>query len=65
MTTLSLWLPPSLRQRLAMTRITPSPPAALGLNGNIYTGVNNHHFNGGPCAELVVLGVAASAHAGS
>jgi cytidine deaminase len=38
--------------------------AALGLNGNIYTGVNNHHFNGGPCAELVVLGVAASAHAG-
>lgn len=26
--------------------------------------MNNHHFNGGPCAELVVLGVAASAHAG-
>jgi len=65
MTTLSLWLPPSLRQRLAMTRITPVAAAALGLNGNIYTGVNNHHFNGGPCAELVVLGVAASAHAGN
>lgn len=39
--------------------------SALDLNGNIYTGENNHHFNGGPCAELVVLGVAASAHAGS
>lgn len=38
--------------------------AAMDLNGNIYAGVNNHHFTGGPCAELVVLGMAASAHAG-
>ena len=38
--------------------------AAMDLNGNIYAGVNNYHFNGGPCAELVVLGIAASAHAG-
>lgn len=38
--------------------------AAMDLNGNIYVGVNNHHFNGGPCAELVVLGMAAGAHAG-
>lgn len=38
--------------------------AAMDLHGNIYVGVNNYHFNGGPCAELVVLGMAASAHAG-
>ncbi|MDO5676451.1 MAG: hypothetical protein Q4G35_02960 [Propionibacteriaceae bacterium] len=38
--------------------------AAMDLQGNILAGVNNHHFNGGPCAELVVLGMAASAHAG-
>ena len=38
--------------------------AAMDLNGNIYAGVTNSHFNGGPCAELVVLGIAASAHAG-
>lgn len=38
--------------------------AAMDLRGNIYAGVNNYHFNGGPCAELVVLGMAASAHAG-
>ncbi|WP_297743111.1 hypothetical protein [uncultured Tessaracoccus sp.] len=38
--------------------------AAMDLRGTIYAGVNNYHFNGGPCAELVVLGMAASAHAG-
>lgn len=32
--------------------------------GRIHTGVNVHHFTGGPCAELVVLGVAAAAGAG-
>lgn len=37
--------------------------AAIDLNGRVYAGVNNYHFNGGPCAELVVLGMAASAHA--
>ncbi|KAJ9489029.1 hypothetical protein VN97_g4242 [Penicillium thymicola] len=35
--------------------------AALSSNGQVSTGVNVFHFTGGPCAELVVLGVAASA----
>ncbi|CAI7659202.1 unnamed protein product [Penicillium palitans] len=35
--------------------------AALSSNGQVFTGVNVFHFTGGPCAELVVLGVAASA----
>ncbi|WP_076464060.1 cytidine deaminase family protein [Actinomyces mediterranea] len=38
--------------------------AAMDLHGTIHAGVNNYHFNGGPCAELVVLGMAASAHVG-
>jgi cytidine deaminase len=37
--------------------------AALSSTGAIYTGVNVFHFTGGPCAELVVLGVAAAAAA--
>jgi cytidine deaminase len=37
--------------------------AALSSTGAIYTGVNVFHFTGGPCAELVVLGVAAAAGA--
>jgi cytidine deaminase len=37
--------------------------AAMDANGVIYTGVNVHHFTGGPCAEVVVLGVAAAATA--
>lgn len=35
--------------------------AALSTSGQIYTGINVFHFTGGPCAELVVLGVAAAA----
>ena len=35
--------------------------AAMDLSGRIHTGVNVHHFTGGPCAEIVALGVAASA----
>ncbi|KAJ5475772.1 APOBEC/CMP deaminasezinc-binding [Penicillium sp. IBT 31633x] len=35
--------------------------AALSVNGQVFTGVNVFHFTGGPCAELVVLGVAAGA----
>ena len=35
--------------------------AALAEDGRIFTGVNVYHFNGGPCAELVTLGVAAAA----
>ena len=30
-------------------------------DGRIFTGFNVYHFTGGPCAELVVLGVAAAA----
>lgn len=39
--------------------------AVLDTDGRIHTGVNVYHFTGGPCAELVALGVAAGAHAGS
>lgn len=38
--------------------------AVLDTQGHVYTGVNVDHFTGGPCAELVALGVAATAHAG-
>ena len=35
--------------------------AAAGRNadGDVFSGLNVFHFTGGPCAELVVLGVAA------
>ena len=38
--------------------------AAMDTAGHIYTAVNDYHFTGGPCAELVVLGLAASSGAG-
>jgi cytidine deaminase len=38
--------------------------AAMDTTGRIHTAVNVHHFTGGPCAEIVVLGVAAAAGAG-
>jgi cytidine deaminase len=38
--------------------------AAMDTTGRIFTAVNAHHFTGGPCAELVVLGLAAAAGAG-
>lgn len=38
--------------------------AAMDTNGRIHTAVNVFHFTGGPCAELVTLGVAATANAG-
>lgn len=38
--------------------------AAMDTNGRIHQAVNVHHFTGGPCAELVTLGVAATAQAG-
>lgn len=38
--------------------------AAMDTNGRIHKAVNVHHFTGGPCAELVALGVAATAQAG-
>lgn len=38
--------------------------ATLDTTGRIHTAVNVYHFTGGPCAELVALGVAAAAQAG-
>lgn len=38
--------------------------AALDTHGRLHTAVNVYHFTGGPCAELVALGVAAAASAG-
>lgn len=38
--------------------------AAMDTAGRIHTAVNLYHFTGGPCAELVVMGVAAAAKAG-
>ncbi|XUL85616.1 hypothetical protein ACQ86D_02070 [Streptomyces galilaeus] len=38
--------------------------AAMDTAGRIHEAVNVYHFTGGPCAELVVLGVAATAGAG-
>lgn len=38
--------------------------AAMDTAGRVHTAVNVYHFTGGPCAELVVLGVAAAAGAG-
>lgn len=38
--------------------------AALDTQGRIHTALNVYHFTGGPCAELVALGVAATAQAG-
>lgn len=38
--------------------------AVMDIHGDIYTGANVAHFTGGPCAELVALGVAAGAGAG-
>jgi len=38
--------------------------AVMDVHGDIYTGVNVGHFTGGPCAELVALGVAAAGGAG-
>jgi len=33
-------------------------PAVRAADGRIFTGVNVHHFTGGPCAELGALGAA-------
>ncbi|CEL04142.1 hypothetical protein ASPCAL05274 [Aspergillus calidoustus] len=35
----------------------------LSADGRVFSGVNVYHFTGGPCAELVVLGIAAAAGA--
>lgn len=38
--------------------------AVLDTTGRIHTAMNVYHFTGGPCAELVALGAAATAEAG-
>ena len=38
--------------------------AVMDTRGRVLTGVNVHHFTGGPCAELVALGAAAAQGAG-
>ncbi|MCI4065284.1 cytidine deaminase [Micromonospora sp. R77] len=38
--------------------------AARTTDGRLFTGVNVNHFTGGPCAELVVVGAAATQGAG-
>lgn len=35
--------------------------AVMDIDGRVHKAVNVYHFNGGPCAELVALGVAATA----
>ncbi|SEC45208.1 cytidine deaminase [Streptomyces sp. 3213] len=55
-------------ERLAATLGTDSnhtvAAAAMDTAGRIHEAVNVYHFTGGPCAELVALGVAATAGAG-
>jgi cytidine deaminase len=56
------------RATSAVNSIPPSDfhsvaSAAIDSNDQVFTGVNVHHFTGGPCAELVVLGMAAAAGA--
>lgn len=38
--------------------------AAMDTRGRIHLGVNVYHFTGGPCAEIVAIGAAATAGAG-
>ncbi|SCF29744.1 cytidine deaminase family protein [Micromonospora mirobrigensis] len=38
--------------------------AVRTVDGRVFTGVNVYHFTGGPCAELVALGAAATQGAG-
>jgi cytidine deaminase len=38
--------------------------AVRSVDGRVFTGVNVSHFTGGPCAELVALGAAATQGAG-
>ncbi|MGC4808158.1 cytidine deaminase family protein [Micromonospora sp. DT233] len=38
--------------------------AVRSVDGRVFTGVNVYHFTGGPCAEIVALGAAATQGAG-
>ena len=54
----------ALAQKLSGNPNHTVAAAVLDTAGRIHTAVNVYHFTGGPCAELVALGVAATAHAG-
>lgn len=54
----------SLAARLGTDESHTVAAAVMDTYGRIHTGVNVHHFTGGPCAELVAIGTAAAAEAG-
>lgn len=54
----------SLAARLGTNENHTVAAAVMDTHGRIHTGVNVHHFTGGPCAELVAIGTAAAAEAG-
>jgi cytidine deaminase len=54
----------ALARRLGADASHTVAAAAMDTSGRIHTGVNVHHFTGGPCAELVAIGTAAAAGAG-
>ncbi|MGO1264683.1 hypothetical protein [Brevibacterium aurantiacum] len=54
----------ALAVRLGATESHTVAAAVMDTHGRIHTGVNVHHFTGGPCAELVAIGNAAAAEAG-
>lgn len=54
----------SLASTLGTDRNHTVAAAVMDTYGRIHTGVNVHHFTGGPCAELVAIGNAAAAEAG-
>lgn len=54
----------ALAARLGTNENHTVAAAVKDTHGRIHTGVNVHHFTGGPCAELVAIGNAAEAEAG-
>lgn len=53
----------SLARRLGENDNHTVAAAVMDIDGRIHEAVNVYHFTGGPCAELVALGVAATAGA--
>ncbi|KAH8705988.1 putative cytidine deaminase [Talaromyces proteolyticus] len=51
----------SIIDNIPVSDIHSVASAAISSDGKSFTGVNVYHFTGGPCAELVVLGIAAAA----
>jgi len=46
---------------LPLSNVHSVASSVLSTDGRVFSAVNVYHFTGGPCAELVVLGVAAAA----